>query len=247
MTGQSASEKNKYVNLSNAGSIASFCLLIAVIFAVLRFHFYYQILLHVPIFQFIDASELVLITAGYGIKWLIYLGFGYLPVFINSESGFTNFQRAAFNMIIAVLSLFYLWIIFHNDPLLRQSISWPLYFEYWHLIIYGLFVLYLFAFLHPSLKGPVFFQQNKYLLPIILTIYYASFEGLISYQALMISKHNNTVIVKTKNFGIIKTDSIIVDAGRTKNYWFFYDRSKHLTTCIKTDDIETMQFDAHNN
>lgn len=50
--------------------------------------------------------------------------------------------------------------------------------------------------------------------------------------------------VQTKSFGLIKTDSIIVNARRTKNYWFYYYRNTHVARVIKTEDID---FDADYN
>ena len=149
-------------------------------------------------------------------------------------------------LIIIAFVAFYLWLNFHNDPIIRQSFEWPSHFEFWHIPALIIFIFFIVAYIHPNPCGPVFFQKNKLILPLIATVWYASFESWISFQVIIKSKHTNNITVQTKAFGTIKTDSVIIDAGRTKNYWFYYNRNTHITRAIKTEDIEFADFNSQN-
>jgi hypothetical protein len=245
MVNNISAEKDKYVNLSNIASLISFSLFIAVIFSLLRYHFYFQVLLHVPIFQFIDASELVLMTAGTGITWIFYLGANSLANFIRKEDDFTGFQKWVFQLIILSIGLLYLWINYFNDPIIREFIKWPWHYKYWH-IYFTTLILFVIAYSYKGSKGQIFFEKNKLIIPLLLTLWYALFEGWANYEVVTKSEHTNNITVQTKSMGVIKTDSIIVNAGRTKSYWFFYNRNTHITRAIKTEDIEFVDFDADN-
>lgn len=235
-------DKDKYVNLSNIGSIVTFLLLIAVTFALVRYHFYFQVFLHIPIFQFIDASELALITAGTGIKLLFYLGALFLPTFLLGEKDFNNFQKISFTLIIYALGGLYVWINYLGDPVFREFFRSPFRYPYLGVFL-PVVILFIVAYFYPNFSMPVFLRKNRLILPIIFALWYAFFESWAAYQVVLKSKHTQNIILQTKSFGIIKTDSIIVDAGRTKNYWFFYNRNTGLTRVIKTEDIEFVDFD----
>lgn len=246
MPNNESSENDKYVNLSNIASLVSFSLFISVIFSLLRYHFYFQVLLHIPIFQLIDASELVLMTAGTGITWIFYLGANSLAAFIRKRDDFTLFQKWVFQLIILSIGLLYLWINYFNDPIIREFIKLPWHYKYWY-IFFPTLILFIVAYTYPDSDGPIFFKKNRLILPLLLTLWYALFEGWANYEVITKSKNTNNMTVQTKSFGLIKTDSIIVNAGRTKNYWFYYNRNTHVTRVIKTDDIDFVDFDADNN
>lgn len=233
-------EKDRYVNLSNIAALISFSLLIAIIFALVRLHFYYQVLLHVPIFQYIDASELVLMTPATGIIWFFYLGSNALAGFLRKSNEFSHLQKWIFQLIILSFGLLYLYISYMNDPIIREVIKWPWHYKYWYIFFTAL-ILFIIAFNHKDNEGPAFFRRNKFILPLFLTIWYALFEGWANYEVLTTSKKLNNIIVKTKS-GVIKTDSNTINAGRTKGYWFFYNRKTQITRVIKVDDIEIVDF-----
>ena len=152
-------DSKPYLTMSNIGSVTSFLLLVAVSFAVVRYHFYFQIFLHIPIFQFIDASELVLITATAGVKWIFYLGAGFLPIFILREKGFTVLQKILFIIIVLTLGIYYVRTNYLSDPSVRES--WRLATSCEYLIMFlPLLALFIFAFFYQNHKGPQFFRKN---------------------------------------------------------------------------------------
>jgi hypothetical protein len=236
-------EKDKYINLSNIASLASYSLLMGVTFALLHYHFYFQVLLHVPIFQFIDASELLLITAQAGIPWIFFIGAISLVNFLKRNNDFTVLQKWVFQLLILSLSILYLGINFLNDPIIREVIEWPSHYKYWYIYTFVL-IVFVIAYVYPNPTGPIFFQKNKFILPLIITIWYALYGGWINYEVVTKSDHTNNIVIQTKSFGTIKTDSVIINAGRTKNYWFYYNRKTHVTRVIKIEDIEFTDFDA---
>lgn len=245
MSSITTTEEDKYINLQNITSIVSLSFFIGIVFTLVRYHFYYQVLLHIPIFQFIDTSELLLMAPSSAILWIFYIGSMELAKFIKKSDDFTSFQKWVFQITLLLIGLFYVWINYLNDPIVRQFIKLPWHYRYWY-IYFPLLIVFIIAFTGKDSRGPVFFRKNKFILPLILTIWYALFEGWANYEVVTTSKHTNGMTVKTKNLVIIKTDSVVINAGYTKNYWFYYNRSTHITTALKRDDIETIEFDADN-
>ena len=239
----SIQDNNKHLNLSNIGSIISFLLLIAVCFAIVRYHFYFQVFLHIPIFQFIDASELVLITATAGIKWIFYLGAVFLPIFILKEKGFTNLQKLFFSIIVLTLGVFYVRTNYLNDPVFRESLRLAKSWEYLRMFL-PLLILFIIAYYYKTINGPEFFKKNKFIIPLIFTFWYGFFESWVNYKMVKKSNYIENVVLHIKTGEIIKTDSVIVNAGRTKEYWFFYNRNLKTTRIIKTENIDFIQFNG---
>ena len=83
-------------------------------------------------------------------------------------------------------------------------------------------------------------------MPLVLSLYYALFIAWANYDVVTHAKDTNNIMVQTKSMGVIKTNDTLIDAGRTKNFWFFYNRKTHVTRVIKADDIEFVDFEADN-
>ena len=187
MDNDSFTEKDKYVNLSNITKLVSFSLFIAVIFTLIRYHFYYQVLLHIPIFQFVDTSELLLMAPTSAVTWIFYLGTFALTDFIKKNDDFTSFQKIIFPIIIYFVGISYIWINYLNDPIIRECIKLPWHYKYWF-IWFPLLILCVVAYQFPNTKQPHFFKRNKFIIPLVLTIWYALFEGWANYEVVTTSK-----------------------------------------------------------
>lgn len=241
---ENTNESNKYLNLSNVASLASFSILIAGAFSILRCHLYYQVLLHVPIFHYIDVSELLLMTASTGTAWIIYLTGIFLPPFIRNEKGFTKFQKIVFCSTIYAFAIAYFILNFRNDPIITAVVKWPILLKNSPLLIciIVLLILIIIAFI----ELPIFFKKNNLIMPLVLSLFYALFIAWANYDVVTHAKDTNNIMVQTKSMGVIKTNDTLIDAGRTKNFWFFYNRKTHVTRVIKADDIEFVDFEADN-
>lgn len=207
----------------------------------MRYHFYFQIFLHIPIFQFIDTSELVLITATAGIKWIFYLGVIFLPILIFNEEKITALSKILFIGIILTLGVFYVRTNYLSDPSVRELWRLANSSEYLSMFL-PLIIAFIVAFFYQKHKRPNFFKKYIFLAPIILTFWYGFFESWASFKMVKKSKHIENEVLHMKTGEILKTDSVIVNAGRTKDYWFFYNRNVQTTTVIKTDNIDFIEF-----
>ena len=63
-----------------------------------------------------------------------------------------------------------------------------------------------------------------------------------SYKVVKRSKYIENIVLHFKTGEVFKTDTIIVNAGKTKDYWFFYNRSNNTTKVIKTENIDLIEF-----
>ena len=115
------------------------------VFVLVRFHFYYQVLLHVPIFQLVDTSEVILMAPASAIIWMFYVGAMETSKFIKGNEDFTKFQKWTFQLIVMVAGLSYLGINYLNDPLVRQFIKWPWHYRYWY-IWFPILILFVIAY-----------------------------------------------------------------------------------------------------
>lgn len=236
-------KENEIISVTTITQLISLALFISVLFALVYIQIYYYFLLHVPIFQYLEFSEIPLVAPGIAITWFFYIGALALDKYIRNTVYFTTFQKYGFRVLIAALIFFYMWVGWHNDPNIKEMIKLPWTYKWWFIPGIGLFVT---AYNHKNDNGPVLLQKNKLIIIIALTIWYAGFNAFCSYQIITTEVFTNNVAFKTKSGEKIITNNNLIDAGRTKGFWFLYNRKKRSVRVIKADEIEIADFNIEN-
>jgi hypothetical protein len=235
------SERDQLITPAKITEITAFALFVAILFALVRLHFYYVLLLHIPIFQYLDVSEIVLMTPTTGITWFVYLACINIVPKLQKNEEFTLLQKIIFSLILYALATTYVWMSYRNDSIMREVLLMPFHKGRWWWY-FSLVILVVIPFLYPDKEGPKFFKKHIYILPLIITIWYGIYESWANYELVKEANVTAVIRIKTKTHGIINLGQNLVNAGRTKDYWFIYNRKTKFTRVIKVDDIDTVDF-----
>jgi len=232
-------------NLSKIPEIAkliSYVLFLSILLGVVEAEIYFQLFLHIPIFQYMDATEVVLFSPGTGVTLLVYyLGIVVAGYFLKEPNLYW------FTKLVAILATLVVWglffkIAYNNDPVIHEMIVLPL--HYWWYLILVVFFTFAFGEYFPGTKQ--FIDKHKQFRPILLTFWYGLVVGYLNYYVLIENHRNVNVIVKLKSGIQVSTNNKLIYAGRTKNYWFFYDRQSKFTRVIKDEDVRIADFNSVN-
>lgn len=90
---------NRILNLSNVAQLTTFAIAITVTFSLVRLYMYYLILLHVPIFQYIDVVDIVLL-APTGIYWALYVGSVEASNYVVQSNNFHKIEKIFYPIVL---------------------------------------------------------------------------------------------------------------------------------------------------
>ncbi|MEO7214412.1 hypothetical protein [Mucilaginibacter sp.] len=231
---------NKFtLNLSNAAELTSFAIALAALFSIIRNYVYYVLLLHVPIFQYLDLSDIVLIAPS-GIFWALYISAMEAVNFIASNEKFSKGEKIFYPVLLYVSIGLLTWIGYYNEPIIEQGMKFL--FRNWWLALP--LVLYVVIRMKAIDSNKDFFKKNRYAAACILTVWYATFDSYSNYSVLTESSRHLHFVMKMKNGVVVKVNNDIIYAGRTSNYWFLYNNKTNFVRAIKNDDVEIIDFDV---
>jgi|GEM_PF-2278288 len=227
------------LTLSNAAELASFALALGLTFSIIRNYLYYVLYLHVPVFQYLSLSDVVLIAPS-GIFWAIYYSSIDAANVVTKSLQFTLWQKLFFGLALYVFAGWLIWIGFHNEPIVEQSLK--IVFRYpWYI---ALIVLYVSIMIHAQKSNSNFFSKNRYTAAFILCIWYAAFDSYASYSVLTNPSRHIHLVMKTKNNNKVDINQNVIYAGRTNDYWFLYDSKTKFVRVLKNEDVEVVDFDT---
>ncbi len=232
------SDNTSLLNLSKIAELTTFGITISFAYSALKMYIYYILLLHIPIFQFTDISDIVILMPT-GIFWAIYLGGVQAANFVIDSNLFDKWERIFYGLLIYSILGGFIWIGYKNDPIIKQVLLFIL-SNWWYLIP---FVLYILVRMRAQKKGDDFFKKNLYISALCMTFYYSAYESFSSYDVLLNSKPHLHYIFKMNNGQTISTNKTLLYVGRTKNYWFLYNKNTHYTRAFKNDDVSKFDFD----
>lgn len=226
--------------ISEVGSYVTFVLMAGLTYSIARMYFYYVLLLHIPIFQYVDTTEIIL-----SFPTAIFLILYVAPIFVAdnvvNKMAIEGKQKALYAILLYGFVIFLIIIAKNNDPIVPQFWRLPLRYWYWGI---GIFIAYVVIMVKAKLSLTSFFTGNLAIAILIIALWYGIFESFANYAVLTQPVSRIHFVMKTKNNELIKTDSITVFAGRTKSYWFLYNRKTMFVRAIKNDDIALIDYDT---
>ena len=222
--------------------LVTYSLFITILFGVIQVHFYYQLLLHVPIFHYTDTSEILLLSGSTGVSLMIYYIGINLPNYFLQQVMLNTFQKIVVVIIPYAIAGGYYWLAYRNDPIIKEITTLPL--RYWWCL--GFLVVFLIAFNDDSESTKRFMREHKIYQPMLLALWMGLFSGFAHYTALTTGTNTLKFTMKLKSGSIIKTNRNLIYAGRTNNYWFIYNRENQVTRVIRDDDVAMVDIDSHN-
>jgi len=229
--------------LFKIGSVAeatTFVLVIGFIYGILRSYLYYNILLHVPIFQYLDVTEILL-----SFPTVFYLTMYALPMFIavyiTRSNTIPNREKLFYAVALIAFALIIIRITGNNDPIIAAYYTLPHKYKYFY---YPPLLWFVYVVFMGARKNDSFFKNNFLIGIIMFSVWYGGFESFANYQILLGEGTHLNYRLKFKDGKLLHTDKKTLYAGRTKNYWFFYDKQTKYVRAIKNDDVVTVDFDT---
>lgn len=234
--------QNHLTNIPELAKLVTYAVFIAILFGVIQVHLYYHVFLHIPIFQYIETSEVILLSGSTGVSLIIYyLGIS-LPVYLNNQNELNTFQKISTVLISYTLAGLYFWLAYRNDAIIREFTILPM--KHWWVI--GFLVIFLIAFNTQLDTTKRFVNRHRIYQPILLAVWMGLFTGYSHYSALTNSKHNVKLIIKLKSGSTINTNKNIIFAGRIQNFWFIYNRESKYTRIINNEDVDVVDINSNN-
>ena len=115
-------DKTFTLSLSNAAQLASLAVALGITFSVVRNYLYYVLYLHIPIFQYVSLSDIVLVAPS-GIFWAIYFSSMDAVNSLSESTQFTAMEKLFYALLLYTFAGFLTWLGFHNEPIVEQSIK----------------------------------------------------------------------------------------------------------------------------
>jgi len=214
---------------------SAFILSLTVVYAIVWLHTFYELGFHIPIFQFIDVSEIFFFAPGALFANLfILLGLTVISYILKNKS-VTKSLKIAIILFVCLLMAISMFIEIENDPRITSRFYEPSYFS-----LQGILILYFLLSRIESFNSLA--KKIKYVLPFLLMIGLALIDSYRQYMYYDKSKVSLAVKLKLKDNSVINRQSQLFFIGRTKNYWFFYNPKLKITRAVKDEDVKTSEF-----
>jgi len=227
------------INIAEISKYTTFILIIGFTYSISRTYFYYVLSLHVPVFQYLDVSD-ILLNFPSQFFFLIQASLLLFAYKIVSSTLFIKPIAIFYCFIVLLFMLVISMIVGINDEIIAKIIR--VLFHNWILDIFLVFILFVFW------KGreALFPILRKYSFFIILafTVGCSIIDSTANYYILVEKRQNLSLVLKLKDGSITFTTPTIEYAGRTKNYWFFYNQKTGYVRVIKNDDVSLADFDT---
>ncbi|MDB5111689.1 MAG: hypothetical protein JWR67_2803 [Mucilaginibacter sp.] len=236
---EESQSKNFTLSLSNAAQLASLALALGIAFSIIRNYLYYVLFLHVPIFQYLSLSDIVLIAPS-GIFWAIYFSSMDAVNNLSKSSQFSVLEKFFYAILLCAFAGFLTWLGFHNEPIVEQSLKTVIRHPGYIIVI----IIYVSIRIYAKKNDTDFFVKNRYASAFILCIWYATFDCYASYSVLTNPSRHLHFIMQTKSGKHIDVDKNVIYAGRTNDYWFLYNAKTKYVRAIRNSDIELVDFDS---
>ena len=227
-------------NISKITEYTTYILIVGLIYSIAKMYFYYILLLHIPIFQYLDTSELIL-SFPTAIFLILYVGPIFAANYVGKSPRFNTEEKILFIFILYAFVIFLIVVAKNNDPVVPQF--WLLPIKYWE---YGIipFLFCMYVMLKSARKGNSFFKNNIFIGILVFALWYGIFESFANYAVLTDNVKHTHLVMKLKSGEKIKIGDKLVYAGRTKAYWFLYNRKTQFIRVLANDDISIIDFDT---
>ncbi|MDB5136724.1 MAG: hypothetical protein JWP37_3327 [Mucilaginibacter sp.] len=115
-------------NISKIAEYTTYVIAVGLIYSIAKMYFYYILLLHVPIFQYVDTTELIL-SFPTVIFLILYAGPLFVANYIGKSRNFNKEEKLFFIPLLYAFIVFLFIVGKNNDPVVQQF--WLLPIKYW--------------------------------------------------------------------------------------------------------------------
>lgn len=226
--------EQKKSTLEYIPQFSAYLIILSLVYSVLKLHILFQVFLEIPIFQLIEASELILFAPSNLIENII------LFTGVLYSSGIITDPTSHHNKFFVGLATIMICMLYYQymAPIHSYANSGSLGILAISTCFRFVIPFFTLVFIYSSRLRKV----NLLILPILFIIYEAHVESFLHYNfdikgdtviPAKIKLNDSTVIRSTKTFKLI---------DRTNNFWFFYDVKKRTTRIIRDSDVQVSEF-----
>ncbi len=239
----SESDSNSKYNLElkDTAELTAAAIALAIIFSLTRNYLYYVVFLHVPIFQYCDVGEIILLAPTV-IWWVLYFSSMKVAQELQESSNLENWERLTYPWLFYVFCILLVVLAYKNEPIISVILSITFFIKHWWFI--PLLVAYILVMMKAKNRGKNYFRKNPLLAILLAAVWYAIFDSWASYDLLKKNQGHSHQVILTKDGKKIKLNNDLVYAGRTSNYWFIYNPKTNFTRAIKADEFQLVDFDS---
>src|SRR5581483_9041618 len=163
-------------SIPEIAKLATYILFLSILLSVVEAEIYFQLLLRVPIFQYMEPTEVVLFSPGTGITLLVYYFGVRLASYFLINTNLHWLPKTTAILSTLAISIIFFTIAFKNDQVIYQMIKLPLHY-WWYLVLVILFV----GSFHESFPGvKQFIVAHKQFRPILITFWYGLIVGCLN-------------------------------------------------------------------
>ncbi|WDZ99233.1 hypothetical protein [Mucilaginibacter sp. SJ] len=241
MNNQESKGSRYKLELKDIADLTAAVIALAIIFSLTRNYIYYVLFLHVPIFQYCEAGEIIMLEPTV-IWWILNYGTMRVASEIQESQTLKQWERLTFPWLFYLFYGILIYWGYKNVPTLSIIMSYNFFLKHWWLII-GV-IVYVLVGLRAKNEGNDYFKMNPLLAILAISIWFGVFDSWASYELLQKTDGHLHQVILTKENRKITLDNRLIYAGRTANYLFVYDAKTKFTRVFKTDDFRTIDYDS---
>src|ERR1700743_572672 len=115
-------------DISKITEYTAYVIVVGLTYSMAKMYFYYVLLLHIPIFQYVDTTELIL-SFPTVIFLILYAGPLFIANYIGQSGNFNKEEKIFFIIVLYAFVVFLVIVANNNDPVVEQF--WLLPIKYW--------------------------------------------------------------------------------------------------------------------
>lgn len=224
--------------------LTGYIALISLIYGIIKLQFYYGVLFKIPIFQYLDISEIILISPLSLISSLLH----YFTIIVGTLYFLGTFgsrkiwKKSRKIYLIIILAIFGTTHYVVSNGIL--TIQFPLYKWYEALFVTLGHLAPMFAFVISGFFIDYFEVVKKYslIMPFVFIVWLAFSESYATYYLLTNTERAINAKLKLKDGKTLKSNKDFKYIGRTNKYWFFLLTKTGNVRAIKDEDVEVSEF-----
>jgi len=224
--------------LENVPKITAYLLLLAIFFGILKLYVFFEVFLGVPIFQFIDASEIVLYAPSQIIGSLLLYCLLVSIIYSRRQKLFNqklyNWFLVLFGIIAVGFGLLELYSSFNFYPPnfsshVNEGRSIPV----------TIFIGVAVVLMNRNIAIP---KPMMLIFPFILIFWISVSESSLIARFLKSKENVKIIKIRLTNGTYYKTGGDIKYLGRTAKYWYLYDHKRDIVRIIKDENVSLSEF-----
>lgn len=224
--------------MESVPKVTAYLILLAIFFGILKLFVFFEVFLGIPIFQFVDASEIILYAPseimGSMLQYCMFVSFLYYSRTKNPHHSVVKWSMIFFLVITFAFGYLEISACFNFYP--------P---EFSNMITEGRTIPFISFLLIWSLlyRGKVYISNSIILtFPFFIMFWISIWESSIKSRFLKSAENSKIIRIKSGNGALYKTGGNLKYLGKTAKYWYVFDSKLSIVRVIKDEEVTVSEF-----